>query len=426
MLLAMAEEIQPTKDTATTMVAWLAPPFKELQNRVIHMAYDYQKTINNKQLLVDNKTKGKHLKSSYMQTCTHTRNTEGILPKAFNFSKPPSTYVPSLRTHFEDLHKEFLSGCFNQLLTHMDTEIQSCSTHLEKQSMIMKEFIGAVKKAVETQKTADPAHSDQWDQEGTAILKLANTNWDVWKKQGQEKAMKEKEEHSHKSQMALLKRKNDDMNDLVNYCSTLHAPFNAHTFSGETHLQKELLEASTETKTKKKLRRRTHSTLNSIDKLQKQLSSLDFLTIQNMMKHGVADTQVHNITNLQIPMEQLNSLAYGLKFIPTPKPSKITITNAITQFTRTIRLKWYFKDEKPKPVPQWHIATGWHPDAYQSHPFLEQIIAKLKLQLLNETETQFSRNWTSKQNKQLLQLLSDDKTVVITADKNLGYVICST
>ena len=93
MLLAMAEEIQPTKDTATTMVAWLAPPFKELQNRVIHMAYDYQKTINNKQLLVDNKTKGKHLKSSQMQTCTHTRNTEGILPKAFNFSKPPSTYV---------------------------------------------------------------------------------------------------------------------------------------------------------------------------------------------------------------------------------------------------------------------------------------------------------------------------------------------
>ena len=79
--------------------------------------------------------------------------------------------------------------------------------------------------------------------------------------------------------------------------------------------------------------------------------------------------QVRNLSNEQLPDEQITLLSRGLKFIPTP----ITTENNIRRerlkdfdlFARRMRLQYIYhrKEREPHPV---HVKSDWNPPVQPS------------------------------------------------------------
>ena len=171
----------------------------------------------------------------------------------------------------------------------------------------------------------------------------------------------------------------------------------------------------------KGVRRRLHSTVHRKLAMQKVVSS----EILNLERLGVAETQVHNITKLDIPKEQMEALAYGINFIPVPDLDKSVISDAMTKFKRTVRLRWKHRLHDESQVPDWYIPNqDWNPP--QAHPYLEKCLLDLGKKLSMSKDDLHSVNWSPEQKRHLKELLNNKELLVITADKNLGYVICTT
>ena len=112
----------------------------------------------------------------------------------------------------------------------------------------------------------------------------------------------------------------------------------------------------------------------------------------------------------------------GHKFIPTTKIKHKIIDESITYFDRSTRLKWFFKDQEDNDIPEYWIPGDWYPPDDSFHPTIKTRLKRLKFNL-NLMTNPIIHNITTKQRKNLNKLLTEPDIIIVTADKNLGYVI---
>jgi Reverse transcriptase (RNA-dependent DNA polymerase) len=133
---------------------------------------------------------------------------------------------------------------------------------------------------------------------------------------------------------------------------------------------------------------------------------------------------VHVLTKKPIHPSLIQVLALGTHFIPTPPPDQSILHTAMSHFRRQIRLKWHFKDDPESPLPKWSIPSNWNPPSSSKSPHLEKLMDNLESDLQNATtQEQYMLNFNPIHKRRLNTLLKSKEIMVITADKNLGYVI---
>ena len=78
---------------------------------------------------------------------------------------------------------------------------------------------------------------------------------------------------------------------------------------------------------------------------------------------------IKNLSNVELTTDQINLLAKGLKFIPTPKEKEIQIRRQLLKdfdhFSRRMRLQYIFNGENNEPHP-FHVKSGWIPPVQPS------------------------------------------------------------
>ena len=78
---------------------------------------------------------------------------------------------------------------------------------------------------------------------------------------------------------------------------------------------------------------------------------------------------IKNLSNKELSNDQINLLAKGLKFIPTPvtKQSQIKrqILRDFDQFARRMRLMYIFHGQDNEPHP-FHVKSTWEPPIQRS------------------------------------------------------------
>jgi len=138
---------------------------------------------------------------------------------------------------------------------------------------------------------------------------------------------------------------------------------------------------------------------------------------------------VHNRSSVTFTPDELNILALGLKFVPTPRPSPPhLVKQRFQQFARSMRLKLQFYDADSKQSspfdPRFFVP---HPNFQPSaqHPALEAYLSKTAehLDRVLDTSHRSVRNLTAQQRKFIYSLANRDDLVVKPADKGLGLVI---
>jgi len=141
---------------------------------------------------------------------------------------------------------------------------------------------------------------------------------------------------------------------------------------------------------------------------------------------GIAIPEVHNISNKEICKESMEVLSLGHKFIPSFKPKiKKIINDSMEYFTRANRIRWLFKEDEDNNTLEYWIPSTWKPNSYINHPIIEENLIKLNTELIQINKTKPYNNMSIQQTENLNKLLKDPNIIIITADKNLGYVITS-
>jgi hypothetical protein len=141
----------------------------------------------------------------------------------------------------------------------------------------------------------------------------------------------------------------------------------------------------------------------------------------NLKKIGVAQKLVHNLTGKVIPEGALNCLALGSKFIPVPKPKTHLLPLSMKWFKRTIRLRHMFQDDD-NTIPEYWIPSQWNPPYLDQRRDIETMLSTLERALQPNT-TVTHPNINTRDIKQYNKLLHSKDTLVILADKNLGYAV---
>jgi len=147
--------------------------------------------------------------------------------------------------------------------------------------------------------------------------------------------------------------------------------------------------------------------------------------IMSLKTTGIITPEIHNISTQNINYQQIQSLALGHKFIPTPKNNPELISDSMEYFRRSTRIKWHFKNEELNEKPEYWIPSTWEPSPNRYNKHIELSLNSLESNLHQMTTYKCNNiNKTIKEN--LTNLLNNPKIMVVTADKNLGYVITDT
>ena len=311
------------------------------------------------------------------------------------------------------------------------------------QGSVLQDFMKTLKFEVEKQITSKPQDTESIRQEEKAILHLWKTQKDFWVEQGKKTAQdmfnngplrkKARTESSH------LEEANVSQTHYPNTHSNLYesseisesstSQEKIHSLSQtQQRTRDQTRQVSQEVPKEKRVRRLPRYKKNCIKDLENKIHEFQLecqeydLAKDNIKRLGVSQTQVHNISGIDIPHKEIESLALGIKFIPIPKIRPNTIEEACNAFEKTIRWKTIFKDEDSE------IPAYWRPSdkiPQRSTPEIELALSKLRREITHNTKN-FKRNMTPTHFQNLNNLLKRPNILVITADKNLGYTIVST
>jgi hypothetical protein len=181
------------------------------------------------------------------------------------------------------------------------------------------------------------------------------------------------------------------------------------------------------------IRRKSKQDLNLLNKLhilhnKISTSNEEQKMMRNIQRLGVSHTSINNLTKTKFPEKDTETLALGHKFIPIPDKNEGVIQKSIHGFIRTVRLRWRHKQINQDPLPKYWIPTTWYPKQILEKPHIEVALIQLKKNLYNsiDKEGETPSNIHPYQLKTLKKLLAREDLIVITADKNLGYVIVET
>jgi len=144
--------------------------------------------------------------------------------------------------------------------------------------------------------------------------------------------------------------------------------------------------------------------------------------IVSLQTLGIVQPEIHNISSKIFEPELTEALLMGHKFIPTSKIKHNIIQESMKYFDRSTRLKWFFKSQEDNEIPEYWIPSEWSPPFDSLHPTIKFNLKKLGFNLSLMTNPTI-HNISIKQRQNLKKILEDPDILVVTADKNLGYVI---
>ena len=133
--------------------------------------------------------------------------------------------------------------------------------------------------------------------------------------------------------------------------------------------------------------------------------------------------------NVELTNNQINLLAKGLKFIPTPKQKEIQVRRDLlkdfNQFTRRMRLQYIYHGENNEPHP-FHVKSGWIPPVQHSVT-LESYLEETRV-LLAEAQFSKPKNNLSHNEQRELKILNRENTEINLkkADKATRTVVLNT
>ena len=112
----------------------------------------------------------------------------------------------------------------------------------------------------------------------------------------------------------------------------------------------------------------------------------------------VSKKHIKHLSNVELTIDQINLLAKGLKFIPTPKQKEIQIRRHLLkdfdQFARRMRLQYIYHRENNEPHP-FHVKSGWIPPVQHSEAlesYLEETRVLLAEVQLSKPKNNLSHN----------------------------------
>ena len=412
------------------------------------------------------------------------KHEAGKLPKSLTDLVAPKALdgLPSLQSVWDEVHAQYKENLYQALVNAREEKL---ATQYSKaiQEEILKSLVGSIKKLLEDKSSADPAHKSSFEAEGKATYTLFANSIKAWEDQAKEQALqqfqKQQDKEDSNEGKALEQANVSDTQLRANFdtnittieppscwpatrpqISPLSSKGQLLQRKGHQHrgIQRQLQGQSQRGLKRERSRKRkgninttqsSHPQLNTIhtflhskptnrrlSKAQKNKIKVrneityDLLSQRaevQLMKHnlreiGVAQKLIHNLTGKIIPTGALNCLALGTKFISVPKPNNSILPLSIKLFRRAIRLRHIFQDDDNNVMPQYWLPSTWNPSYLYQRRDIEVTLDLLQHSLKPNT-TSYQSNISKSDIQQYNKLLNDKDTLVILADKNLGYAV---
>lgn len=448
------DETEPSKDL-TTMVEWLAPTFNKHKGNLFRAV----KSSHQSQLFLD-KMVEKHDAGRFPEFMENL-----VAPKALEG-------LPSLQPLWDEIHSQYKENLYQALLkTRQEKLATQYSPDISL--MMVRSLIADCKNLVNAKIQSDPAHKDTFEAEGRATFNLFSSSITHWEQEAREQALhlfqKQKtQRESYESQALdsanvsdIQSSSNCNTNPLLDHCTNSHPAtgiqipplfteghlphqgkgkgsrrtegnIQGHPERGLQGKRRSKGKGNVDTQpssvTKPKNRRLSKSQKNKlrvrneiIEDLINERAELEMMK-SNLRNIGVAQKLVHNLTGKAIPEAALNCLALGSKFIPVPKSKPETLQLSMKLFRRTIRLRHTFQDDGDNTIPDYWIPSSWNPPFLDQRRDIETMLSILNQSLKPNTAPTKS-NINKKDIREYSKLLNDQNTLVILADKNLGYAV---
>ena len=339
--------------------------------------------------------------------------------------------------------------------------------------------MGTIKKLCADKTAADPSHSATFEAEGKATFSLFTSSITYWEQLAREQALtavQKQQDKKDTTERHTLEQVNVSDLQLINgndtnisvgpyFCPAAAEPQvpplcpKGHLFQrkgqydrgiqreqpkgqllqrclkgkgsrkGKRNVTVPTLDSNNVTSTKPKNNRRLSKSQKNKIKVRDEITE-DFkaqlaeikLMKSNLKEIGVAQKLVHNLTGRIIPQGALNCLALGTKFITVPKSDPSILPLSMKQFRKTIRLRHIFQDDDNNVMPQYWLPSQWNPPYLDQRLDIEATLDALQHSIKQSTTPIYS-NINKSDIQQYNKLLHDDNTLVILADKNLGYAV---
>lgn len=448
----------PSKDT-TTIVEWLAP------------------TYNNHQKRVFGAVRGSHSSQLYLNKIRE-RHEAGKLPKSIQDLAAPKALdgLPSLQALWDEVHSQYRESLYQALVNSREEKLATQYSPAIRDEII-KSLVGDIKKLCADKSTADPTHQPSFEAEGKAAFTLFTNSITHWEQLAREQALQQfqkqqdKEDTSERQTLeqanvsnTQLRAADKDTNNSVDLhpCPTARPQIPPLSSEGQHQRQGQQLSSiqrqpqgqpqrgqqgkrsrkrkgnvntnplptvhTIQNHSKPKNRRLSKAHKNRM-RLRNEITQ-DLLAERaevQLMKHnlkeiGIAQKLVHNLTGTIIPTGALNCLALGTKFISVPKSNHSILPLSMKSFRRTIRLRHLFQDDNNNVMPKYWLPSSWNPNYLDQRRDIEVTVDVLQHSLKPNTSPTLP-NISRSDIQQYNKLLYDENTLVILADKNLGYVV---
>ena len=149
--------------------------------------------------------------------------------------------------------------------------------------------------------------------------------------------------------------------------------------------------------------------------------------IRNKAQLEANKKHIKNLSNKQLTESQINLLAKGLKFIPTPVTNDNLIRQQLLhdfeQFARRMRLQYmYYKTEKEQHP--FYVKSNWNPPVQQSVA-LESYLEEVKISLAEINLTKPKNNLPPAECEALKTLKRDEQINLKKADKGTNTLVMS-
>ena len=148
-----------------------------------------------------------------------------------------------------------------------------------------------------------------------------------------------------------------------------------------------------------------------------------FLKSINKKTDNVLDANryITNLSSKTLTAQQSKILALGLKYVPSRPVDPASLKRAYSQFERSNRLKYYFRNwasQTPHPFRQ---KSNWTPP--RASPQVEMYLERVREQTSGLTLRAFKPNLTKPELRALTSLARDPTIVIKQADKGSGIVV---
>ena len=458
-LQALFQEVPPAKPSISSIAPWIVPILQKHSNRVIELS----------RLSEANRIAIRRLEKG-LESRTFPPTIEMLkAPKAIDGPF-------GLQEIWDNLHAEYQTALVLALIAAKRQKIDSHQEKYSASGIVVTEFIAELKSKLQEINSESESISPlsetssftPWQAplvphlgEVEAVLNFWSLNRDVWVQQGITKASKEDDDRENKKQRresAILESANvrihppDDTHPYatgsgtLNKLSILQPSSSFFNKYGEKNApQRKTDEKSTSQRKVQKqrqrlpqdltsnTRRRSRKDLNLLNKLhtlhnEMNVSHEEQKMMRNIQNLGISHTSINNLTGKGIPKHDTEALALGHKFIPMPDKNEKVIDESMHSFIKTARLRWRHKQINHDPLPKYWTPTTWYPRQVLDKPQIEVALIQLRRNLTNSADKHRDTHFNihPQQLRNLKKLLAREELLVITADKNLGYVIVET